>query len=419
MTKKHVSLKSAAEDNACDDIKKSTPTFLVNPRVMVIKPGLNGRPVDPERVALYKAIWLEAKEAKQGDPFPAMRVRMVDGKPIVLGGHHRHAMYMQLIADGEPIERVRCEEFKGGDAEAILFMLGDNDGLGWTMMQLGHKYAELVNLYGMTYAEVAKKRGRSAQHVKDCIKLTEQDATITGAIDSGAIAPAAALKLVKSQGAEEAGRIIQQATNDIKAGVKAPKGGKITQKVIDNLARSKVDEASVRAKQTKDHLMSMLESPSFTREVKDSIRKVMKAIGGRIPESVRDAAAIDHVGDYLIEMSLNSNDIVKEAAKTLTNYRAGKFIPSNASPEAQFYGHMSWLSAMASTNTKPAMRAGAHWFMALIDANRSDRPVAPPPSILSLDCAIQTEIDSRGAARAEDMCPEHAGLVGYLRRGEA
>ena len=417
MTKEHVSLKTAAEDNTVEDIKKSTPLFLVNPRIMVVKPGFNSRPISPERVALYKSVWLEAKAAKKPDPFPPMKVRMEGGKPAILGGHHRHAMYMELIADGEPIKRVRCDEFKGDDMEAILFMLGDNDGLGSTMLELGVKYAELVNLYGMTFADVAKKRGRTAQHVKDCIQLTEQSSEITDAIESGSIAPATALKMVKTHGAVEAERVIKQATKDIAAGVKAPKGGKITQKVIDNLAKSRVDEASVSAKATKDHLAAMLESPSFGREVKDAIRKVMKAIGGRIPENVRDTAEIDHVGEFLREHSSNSNDIVSRAAKSLTDYRNKVFIPGNASPEAAYYGHMIWLQDMAGGHKKPTMRAGANWFIALLDANRSDKPVAPPPSILTLDAAIQTEIDSGGAANAESMCPEHAGLVRYLRTG--
>lgn len=419
MTKQHVSLKTAAEDNTVEDIKKSTPSFLVNPRIMVIKPGFNSRPINPERVALYKAVWLEAKAAGKGDPFPPIKIRMELGKPAVLGGHHRHAMYMELIADGEPIERVRCDEFKGDDKEAILFMLGDNDGLGSTMMELGIKYAELVNLYGMTFAEVAKKRGRTAQHVKDCIQLTEQSDAIKDTIAAGGIAPATALKLVKSHGAEEANRVITQASADIKAGVKAPKGGKITQKVVDNLARSKVDEASVAAKATKDHLAAMLESPSFGREVKDAIRKVMKAIGGRIPEHIRDTAEIDHVGEFLREMSLNKNDIVSRSARSLTDYRNNVFIPSNASPEAAYVGHMYWLQDMAAEHKKPMMRQGANWFIALLDANRSDKPVAPPPSILSLDAAIQMEIDGGGSVNAESMCPEHAGLVRYLRTGVA
>lgn len=418
MTKVHVSLKSASEDTSVEDIKKSTPLFLVNPRIMAVKPGFNSRPVNAERVALYKSVWLEAKAAGKPDPFPPMKVRMVNGVPEILGGHHRHAMYMELIADGEPIERVRCDEFKGDDKEAILFMLGDNDGLGSTMMEVGVKYAELVNLYGMTFAEVAKKRGRSIQHVKDCIQLTEQNAEIKTAIADGAIAPAAALKLVKSHGATEATAVIKQARHDIAAGIKAPKQGKITQKVIDNLARSKVDEATVRGKQIKDHLSAMLESPSFPREVKDAIRKVMKAIGGRLPDHVKDTAEIDHVEEFLREARASVNDIVSISAKMLTKHRAKEFIPSNSSPESKYYGHMIWLQDMEADSRKPALRQGAAWFIALLDANRSDKPIAPPPSILALDVAIQTEIDSNGAATAESMCPEHAHLVAYLRSGK-
>ncbi len=405
----HTSLKSAAEDKEFDAIKKSIPTFNVSPVIIVVVPNFNGRPIDRDHVETLKQAW-RAGKVQGYNPLPEMTVRMRNGVPELIDGEHRLTAYLELIADGEPIERVPCKEFKGDDKQALLYMLGANSGMGWTMLQLGAKYAEAVNMYGLSYGEVAAVRGKSIQHIKDCIRLTEQTADITDAIKDGHIAPAQALKLVKSEGSAKASETIKQATKAIAAGVKAGKG-KITQKVIDGLGDSKVQELLARGKNAKAHLSTMLESPAFDRSTKEAIRKVIKATGEPVPPPR------DHVGEFLLAQAENCNDMVRDAAKVLVKSSSGQFIPSNQTEEAKNYAHMSWLSDMAANHKNPVRVAAAHWFLAVLSQTRQDREIAPPPSIMTLADAIQAEIDSAGAVNAESMCPEHMGLVAYLRTG--
>lgn len=420
----YASLKSAAEDKNNIDIAKSVPTFGVNPKSIAVIPGFNGRPISRAHVEVLKAAWRAGKVSNPPyNPLPELTLRMVGGKQTLLDGEHRLTAYLELIAEGEPIERVPAKEFKGTDKQATLYMLGANSGMGWTQPQLGIKYAELVNMFGMTYAEVAAERGMSTQHVKDCIRLTEQPEEIKDAINTGAISPSLALKLVKSEGAEKAAETIKQAAAAVaapKPGIKAPKGGGITQKVIDRVARAGAEEGAERNKMIKDGLSAMHESPSFDRVVKDAIRTVMRAIGGRMPSDVVRAPSIDHVGEYLREQALNCNDMVQHAAKLLIKARNKEFIPANSSPGAKWYGHVTWLQDLAGDSTKhPVRGAAARWFLAVLDLTRDgqQREVAPPPSLLGLAEAIQAEIDSGGAVNAESMCPEHAALVAYLRTG--
>lgn len=405
----HSSLKAAAEDKEYDDIKKSLPTFNVRPAAIVVVPGFNGRPIDRDHVETLKQAWRSGKSAGY-NPLPEMTLRMVGGVPTLIDGEHRLTAYLELIAEGEPIERVPCKEFKGNEKQAMLYMLGANSGMGWTMPQLGAKYAEAVNMYGLSYGEVAAVRGKSVQHIKDCIRLTEQPESIREAISDGHIAPAQALKLVKQQGSEEAAKTIKAASKAISEGVKAPKG-KITQKVIDGLGDSKVVELLARGKEAKAHLSTMLESPAFDRSTKEAIRKVIKATGEPLP------SPRDQVGEFLLTMAENCNDLVSDAAKLLIKASSGQFIPSNATEESKNYGHMTWLADMADSHRNPVRVAAAHWFMAVLSQTRKDREIAPPPSIMALSDAIQAEIDSGAAVNAESMCPEHMGLIGYLRTG--
>lgn len=408
----HVSLKTAAEDTADNTVKKSIPTFNVDPNAIVVVPGFNGRPIEREHVEVLKAAWRAGKE--QGyNPLPPLTLRLVNGEKRLIDGEHRLTAYLELIAEGEPIERVPCSEFKGDDKQALLYMLGANSGMGWTMSQLGAKYAEAVNMYGLSFGEVATARGRSVQHVKDCIRITEQPGEITDAINAGHIAPAQALKLVKSQGSTEAAKTITRATKAIAEGVKAPKGGKVTQKVLDSLGDSKVSEMLARGKEAKTHLAAMLESPAFDRSTKDAIRKVIKVTGEPFTEPV----AVDMVGEYLLKMADNCNNLVSEAAKLLIKATSGQFIPSNQTEDAKNYAHMSWLTDMSTSHNR-TRAAAAHWFLAVMSASRSDREVAPPPSLLSLEDAIKSEIDSKNAINAESLCPEHIALIAYLRTGK-
>lgn len=421
-TKTHVSLKTAAEDKEFAAVVKSLPTFGVAPSAITVVPGFNGRPIDPAHVQVLKAAWRAGKaQTPPHNPLGELTLRVVGGVLALLDGEHRLNAYNELIAEGEPIERVPCKEYKGDDKGALLLMLGANSGKGWEMHQLGVKYAEAVNIFGMTYSEVAAVRGMSVQHVKDCIRLVEQPEALTQAVAAGDISASQAMKLVKSTGSgEAAAEVIKQAkAHTSTTGVKA---GKITQKVLDKAGRSVMDERAGNAKQCKLHLQAMLESPSFTREQKDAMRIVVKAIGGRVAPAVAEVAPIDHVGEFLTEMTLNSNDMVRSSAELIVKHRAGHYIPANGSEGAKYYGHMCWLQDMAANRINRTRATAAAWFLAAFDATRQGRDaedIAPPPSMLTIDAAIAMERDSEGQVNAESMCPEHAVLISWLRAGGA
>jgi len=418
-TKKHVSLKSAAEDKSMIGVTKSLPTFMVDPRMIVVVPGFNGRPIDPVQVQQMKQAWRAGKARVPAyNPLPEMILRVVDGALTLVAGQHRLTAYLELIAEGEDIARVPCKEFKGSDKEAILCSLAENSGKPWEMAQLGEKYAVLVNSCGMSYAEVAAERGMSPQHVKDCIRLIEQPAELKEAVSAGEISASQAMKLVKSTGSgEKAAEVIKSARGH--AATSGVKAGKITQKVLDKAGRSVMDERANNAKQAKLHMQAMLESPTFNREQKDAMRIVIKAIGGRVPAEIAESKPIDTVSEFLREMALNTNDMVRNSGELLIKYRNKQFIPSNNSEQAQYYGHMCWLQDMAAKQTNRKRAMAAHWFLAAFDATRAGRDdeIAPPPELLTMDAAVRMERDSDGAVDAESMCPEHAGLIGWLRRG--
>ncbi len=363
-----VSLKVLAERKDVESVTKSTPTFMVDPHDIQIKPGFNPRPISPEHVAKLKAAWLAAPEDQRVILFGSIIVTVADGAITVRDGHHRLTMYLELIADGVPIKRVKCEEFKGTEEDCILLSLSAGDGLSVTPLQTGVKYAELVSL-GWSFSEIAKARGRSGQHVKDMIALAEAGSEVTDLVASGGVSAATALKTVRKVGSE-AGAVL-------KAGVAAAAEqgkGKLTEKTLAKLGTSFVKQQQKASEVASDYLDKMMESPTFNKSTKAAIQIVADAMEGR-QQPPKRSAGDDTSGNglqWLDGLRKSKSDIVKAAAE-----------------------HLSAMLAVA---------AGSRTAMS-----------TTPPTIMTLVEAIEQERTSGGELMAEVMCPEHADLIVYLR----
>lgn len=395
MSKQPASLKAASEAKDDDSISKSVPTFLVDPRTIVVQDGFNARPIDPEHVAYFKAL------KRQGVDTGFVILQMIDGKPTMREGHHRLAADLELIAEGVDIRKIKAMEFKGDEKAAIFLMLATQSGKLYTPLQVGGQYVKLMNLFGMSYAEIAEQRGMSAQHVKDCIRLTEQPTALQTMISSGEVKASTALKLVKKEGATAAIKTLKS--------VKPKASGKgITQKDIDKAGKNVVPEAQRRGTAAREHITAMLDSPSLDAATKAHLSDTLRVfVGHRV--KAPDVAA------WLAEMVTHKHSAVKRAASLLHDVLSKKPIPDDTSGGAQFYSNMVWLQDMAATSKEPTFRAAAHWFMAVLNAKRMGGELAPAPSVMSMEDALRAERDSGGAVLAETLCPEQAELIAWTR----
>jgi hypothetical protein len=264
----------------------------------------------------------------------------------------------------------------------------------------------------MSYAEIAEQRGMSEQHVKDAIRLTEQPVELKTAISEGTITSSTALKLVKKVGATEALKTIKQAA--AQPGVKV--GKPITQKVIDKLGDSYIDESKKKKSECSLHLSAMLESPAFDAGTKAAIRRVLDLVDGKTLAIPRDKAADKAAVETFIDQQKESTHSgVKGAAHLLSDVLNKRPVPTEGSPAARAYGHHVWLQDMAANSQKATFRAAAHWFLAVLNADRSGSEVAPAPSVLDPVAALQAEQESAGNVLAETLCPEHASLIAWAR----
>jgi len=203
-----VSLKVAAEDKNNPTVSKVT-SFAVDPLVLEIREGFNARPLNQEHVDAM------ALAQRNGAIFPPLDVFVEEGHIFIVDGHHRHAATLQNIAQGFEIKSSEVRHFRGNDADRVAHMLNSASGLALTPLQLGVQYRKLIG-FGWTETQIANRRGKSVQHVKDMIQLAEADSDVHQAVNAGLVSGTAALKMVKQHGSK-AGAVIQEGLEQAKA----------------------------------------------------------------------------------------------------------------------------------------------------------------------------------------------------------
>lgn len=227
-----VSLKVAAEDKNNPTVSKVT-AFAVNPRALEVEEGFNARPLNPDHVNEM------ALAQRNGAVFPPLEVRVEDGHIFIVDGHHRHAASMQNIAAGFDIKSLDVRHFRGNDADRVAHMITSASGLPLTPLQLGVQYRKLIG-YGWTEPQIANRRGKSVQHVKDMIQLAEANSDVHQLVNAGQISGTAALKAVKQHGSK-AGAVIQEGLEQARAAGKE----KVTPRALARRASPKVTDKQI------------------------------------------------------------------------------------------------------------------------------------------------------------------------------
>lgn len=206
--KKHVSLKAMAEDKELDAVGKIT-NFLVDPALIKVRPGFNPRPINPDHVEEMYTSFVA------GASFDPMVVDVEGGEVFVVAGHHRREMYLLARQRGHDIKRVEARQFRGTDAERVALTITSQQGLPLTPLQLGNQYAKLLSM-GWTLPEVAARIGKSGQHVRDCLALTEADPKAKAMLDKGQVSADVVRTAMRQHGAD-AGKVLEADLKQAKA----------------------------------------------------------------------------------------------------------------------------------------------------------------------------------------------------------
>lgn len=221
-----------------------TDEYHIDPRLLNIKPGWNGRDFEAaENAAHIEELALSIANIGVRKP---LDVFMEDGKVFISDGECRYRATMLAIKRGADIKTVpiRNETRHTSEAERLLNQVVGNSGKTFTPLERASVFKRLID-FGWTEKEIADKSGVSSQHVRDMLQLLAAPAPVVKMIKAGKVSPTLALTtLKKSKG---------NAEKTLKKAVKsATKSGKKKATARDVTAKGKTFKQTMR-----DHVESM------------------------------------------------------------------------------------------------------------------------------------------------------------------
>jgi len=190
--------------------------FNIDPRAIQIEGGFNVRDFslaeNIEHVARLK------ESIRLGGVKTPLTVRLVNDVVYLVDGESRLRAVDELLAEGVEILSVPCQTTDRGenDAERAISMLDRNEGKQFNMQEQGILYKRMLG-YGWNMAQIAKRAGRSATHVGNCITLLEAPSLIQQYMREGLVAPSTVAKLMSKGGGEQVAEAITNAVSTAKA----------------------------------------------------------------------------------------------------------------------------------------------------------------------------------------------------------
>ncbi len=180
--------------------------LVINPAVVEEEEGFNTRTAGigesyyslPDVVAHLNSL----KESYKIDPLSvqAIVVQILNGRPVLRQGACRiRAVAManiELADEGrELITLIRCEEFRGSRASAEQFTLDGNSNLALSVV------AEALSIKRMvedaeepkTFAELAKRRGKTEQHLRQMVRVLDLPEALQAMLVKGEVSMYVAL----------------------------------------------------------------------------------------------------------------------------------------------------------------------------------------------------------------------------------
>jgi ParB-like chromosome segregation protein Spo0J len=237
------------------------------------EPGFNLR---TEGEDLEESINALAEFIFGGGQLPALEVRpRADGGMWVVDGHRRRRAYLKLDQAGRlprtpsKDDPTRLEAwipivpFEGNDAERVARVITSQEGKKLSPLELADGYKRLT-AFGWSPDQIAKKVGKTRQHVEHVMTLGNANTDVQQLVASGQVSATTAVQVVRLHG-EEAGKVLGGELQKAKA-----------------TGKSKVTAGSMRG-------------PTISRPKLDAIRaagvELLGAIPGEALERLADSPA--------------------------------------------------------------------------------------------------------------------------------
>jgi len=262
----------------------------VDPRVLATEEGFNTRfdfgEIDELKNSIIEnGVRIPLRGYKEGEIF------------ILTDGHRRLMATMKAIEEGVDIARVPfISEKKRSLEERLLDILLSNDGKRLTSLELGETYRRLVT-HGYSYAEIARKIGKTANHVSDMVKVAESSKELKGMIKEGNVSASLVSEVKKRlKNDEKAENILKKKVNEAKKKVEesgSDEPAKVTRKDLsENVVKKEYPKKEIPAildiddnEDSNDVKKELKEKNFFSKdEVIVLLKKQVKSCQDKLPK---------------------------------------------------------------------------------------------------------------------------------------
>lgn len=254
------------------------------------EPGFNLRAEGEE---LEESINALAEFIFAGGQIPALEVRpRAEGGMWVVDGHRRRRAYLKLDQAGR-LPRVPSKDdperleawisivpFEGNDAERVARVITSQEGKKLSPLELADGYKRLT-AFGWTPDQIAKKVGKTRQHVEQVMTLGNANTDVQQLVASGQVSATTAVQVVRQHG-EAAGKVLGGELQKAKA-----------------TGKSKVTAGSMRG-------------PTTSRQRLEAVRAAAQEIFKALPDGCLDSSVPEI--SLPIELLLKLQSAVSEAA---------------------------------------------------------------------------------------------------------
>jgi len=197
------SLKGMAVDRDNPYVKK-TDIFLCAPQVLVEQPGYNLRMDDEALEAHVEAI---TEHLLAGGTIPALEVIVLaDGNIAVRDGHCRRRAVLRAIERGANIPFVKCEQYRGGDADQVLLMITSSQGKALTVLETSLGYLRLLR-FNWSEEAIAARVNKTRKHVEQMLVLATANTDVHELVKKGLVSATTAIDALNEYG-EKAGEVL-------------------------------------------------------------------------------------------------------------------------------------------------------------------------------------------------------------------
>lgn len=212
----------------------------IDPKLLMVEPDFNtrfeyGAIVELKDSIIENGVTTPLSGYKQGDNF------------VITAGHRRHLAIVMAINEGVEIARIPFISGRKKSLEERMFeTLLSNDSKQLTPLELGETYRRL-STHGFTFAEIARRIGRNAEHISDMVKVAESSKELKTMITDRKVSANLVSKVKKSvKDDEKAEKIIKEKVREKeKEAEKSGEEVKVTPKDLKDVIGKQPDNTEI------------------------------------------------------------------------------------------------------------------------------------------------------------------------------